>query len=473
MVASAAPSPPFGMARGSGVLGRAGSRSGLLLCSGWRWFAGAAGLGSPAQIRWMVLKDLPIRLHGAAAAGVAVAAFAGVGGATAAAAAAYLTETRHVRRRRTRLTGPVLGAGPILSPAAASRRLPLPPLDIDAAGHPSASSGHKRRCSPFLQPTNLSLSLFITLTRTYGLLYVAVMQTGPTTAASGSAYAEFGKTKVIVLVFGPRESKKAMLYSDTGRLNCSVSYTTFATAILVVFHLLCSSVDTEHKTPTAVMAQTCLPPGFRFHPTDVELVSYYLKRKIMGKKLFVEAISEVELYKFAPWDLPDKSCLQSKDLEWFFFCPRDKKYPKGSRTNRATPNGYWKTSGKDRTIKLNSRIVGLKKTLIFHEGKAPKGNMTDWVMYEYKMEDETLDVAGFSKDAYVLCNIFKKSGLGPRIGEQYGAPFDENEWENLDVGSSIFSFAPSSGVEDPQVESSALATAVIQEPFAPPDHSIF
>ncbi|XP_044336003.1 NAC domain-containing protein 82 isoform X2 [Triticum aestivum] len=199
------------------------------------------------------------------------------------------------------------------------------------------------------------------------------------------------------------------------------------------------------------MAQTCLPPGFRFHPTDVELVSYYLKRKIMGKKLFVEAISEVELYKFAPWDLPDKSCLQSKDLEWFFFCPRDKKYPKGSRTNRATPNGYWKTSGKDRTIELNSRIVGLKKTLIFHEGKAPKGNRTDWVMYEYKMEDETLVSAGFSKDAYVLCKIFKKSGLGPRIGEQYGAPFDENEWENLDVGSSIFSFAPSSGVEDPQV----------------------
>ncbi|XBJ10595.1 hypothetical protein VPH35_015434 [Triticum aestivum] len=71
-------------------------------------------------------------------------------------------------------------------------------------------------------------------------------------------------------------------------------------------------------------------------------------------------------------------------------------------------------------------------------------------------------------DAYVLCKIFKKSGLGPRIGEQYGAPFDENEWENLDVGSSIFSFAPSSGVEDPQVESSALATAIVmQEPSAP------
>ncbi|XP_062231426.1 NAC domain-containing protein 82-like [Phragmites australis] len=215
------------------------------------------------------------------------------------------------------------------------------------------------------------------------------------------------------------------------------------------------------------MAQTSLPPGFRFHPTDVELVSYYLKRKIMGKKLLVEAISEVELYKFAPWDLPDKSCLRSKDLEWFFFCPRDKKYPNGSRTNRATPNGYWKTSGKDRTIMLNSRNVGNKKTLIFHEGKAPKGDRTDWVMYEYKMEDEDLVSAGFSKDAYVLCKIFKKSGLGPRIGEQYGAPFNEDEWDISDTQTSIFPLMPSSEVVNPMEDlhvQHAVPAGVVGEP---------
>ncbi|XP_006654429.1 NAC domain-containing protein 82-like isoform X2 [Oryza brachyantha] len=195
------------------------------------------------------------------------------------------------------------------------------------------------------------------------------------------------------------------------------------------------------------MAQTFLPPGFRFHPTDVELVSYYLKRKIMGKKPLVHAISDVELYKFAPWDLPAQSCLQSRDLEWFFFCPRDKKYANGSRTNRSTPNGYWKTSGKDRTIELNSRMVGSKKTLIFHEGKAPKGSRTDWVMYEYKMEDDKLVSAGFSKDDYVLCKIFKKSGLGPRIGEQYGAPFNEEEWEHEDAEISMFPLQPITNVE--------------------------
>ena len=52
------------------------------------------------------------------------------------------------------------------------------------------------------------------------------------------------------------------------------------------------------------MAKTSLPPGFRFHPTDVELTVYYLKRKLLGKHLRCNAITEIDLYKFAPWDRP-------------------------------------------------------------------------------------------------------------------------------------------------------------------------
>lgn len=52
------------------------------------------------------------------------------------------------------------------------------------------------------------------------------------------------------------------------------------------------------------MAPVSLPPGFRFHPTDEELVIYYLKRKINGREIELEIIPEVDLYKCEPWDLP-------------------------------------------------------------------------------------------------------------------------------------------------------------------------
>ncbi|KAK9293020.1 hypothetical protein L1049_021004 [Liquidambar formosana] len=178
------------------------------------------------------------------------------------------------------------------------------------------------------------------------------------------------------------------------------------------------------------MARTSLPPGFRFHPTDVELVLYYLKRKVMGKRILIEAITEIDIYKFAPQDLPDKSCLRSKDLEWYFFCPRERKYANGARTNRATESGYWKTTGKDRHVIYNGRTVGMIKTLVFHEGRAPKGVRTDWVMHEYRLEDKNLADVGVIQDLYVLCKIFHKNGPGPKNGAQYGAPFNEEEWND-------------------------------------------
>lgn len=51
------------------------------------------------------------------------------------------------------------------------------------------------------------------------------------------------------------------------------------------------------------MAPVGLPPGFRFHPTDEELVNYYLKRKIHGHKIELDIIPEIELYKSEPWEL--------------------------------------------------------------------------------------------------------------------------------------------------------------------------
>ncbi len=51
------------------------------------------------------------------------------------------------------------------------------------------------------------------------------------------------------------------------------------------------------------MSPVGLPPGFRFHPTDEELVNYYLKRKINGQEIELDIIPEVDLYKCEPWEL--------------------------------------------------------------------------------------------------------------------------------------------------------------------------
>ncbi|KAL2553235.1 NAC domain-containing protein 2 [Forsythia ovata] len=89
-----------------------------------------------------------------------------------------------------------------------------------------------------------------------------------------------------------------------------------------------------------------MPAGFRFHPTDEELVVHYLCRKCAGQPIDVPIITEIDLYKFNPWDLPDMALYGEK--EWYFFSPRDRKYPNGSRPSRAAGTGYWKANGADK-----------------------------------------------------------------------------------------------------------------------------
>jgi hypothetical protein len=49
--------------------------------------------------------------------------------------------------------------------------------------------------------------------------------------------------------------------------------------------------------------ESCVPPGFRFHPTEEELVGYYLARKVASQKIDLDIIQEVDLYRIEPWDL--------------------------------------------------------------------------------------------------------------------------------------------------------------------------
>ncbi|KAI4388129.1 hypothetical protein MLD38_000487 [Melastoma candidum] len=156
-----------------------------------------------------------------------------------------------------------------------------------------------------------------------------------------------------------------------------------------------------------------LPPGFRFHPTDEELITYYLLKKVLDGSFACRAIAEVDLNKCEPWRLPEKAKMGEK--EWYFFSLRDRKYPTGLRTNRATEAGYWKATGKDREI-LSSKtcsLVGMKKTLVFYRGRAPKGEKSNWVMHEYRLEGKFAYhfISRSSKDEWVISRVFQKSGM--------------------------------------------------------------
>ncbi|KAL4378154.1 hypothetical protein GQ457_02G013840 [Hibiscus cannabinus] len=52
--------------------------------------------------------------------------------------------------------------------------------------------------------------------------------------------------------------------------------------------------------------ESCVPPGFRFHPTDEELVGYYLRKKVASKKIDLDVIRDIELYRIEPWDLQER-----------------------------------------------------------------------------------------------------------------------------------------------------------------------
>eukprot|EP01018_Ginkgo_biloba_P038472 Gb_35048 [translate_table: standard] len=154
-----------------------------------------------------------------------------------------------------------------------------------------------------------------------------------------------------------------------------------------------------------------LPPGFRFHPTDEELVTYYLTQKVVDSGFTCRAIAEVDLNKCEPWDLPEKAKMGEK--EWYFFSLRDRKYPTGLRTNRATEAGYWKATGKDREIfrGRTTTLVGMKKTLVFYKGRAPKGEKSNWVMHEYRLEGKFshYNLPKTAKDEWVVTRIFQKT----------------------------------------------------------------
>ncbi|CAN6223623.1 unnamed protein product [Urochloa humidicola] len=184
----------------------------------------------------------------------------------------------------------------------------------------------------------------------------------------------------------------------------------------------------------SVNGQSVVPPGFRFHPTEEELLTYYLKKKVASERIDLDVIRDVDLNKLEPWDIQEKCRIGSgPQNDWYFFSHKDKKYPTGTRTNRATAAGFWKATGRDKAIYTSSRRIGMRKTLVFYKGRAPHGQKSDWIMHEYRLDDATApaaaagepyysspiaaargaagDQSAQEQEGWVICRVFKKKNV--------------------------------------------------------------
>ncbi|XP_031393084.1 protein NTM1-like 9 isoform X2 [Punica granatum] len=152
-----------------------------------------------------------------------------------------------------------------------------------------------------------------------------------------------------------------------------------------------------------------VPMGYRFHPTDDELLNYYLRRKNLGLEEVECVIPDVDICRWEPQELPGKftesSIVEPKDLEWWFFCEQEP----GPTAPRSTGGGHWKKTGETRELRSRNtkQMIGSKKILTFFQGTSSNKTKTDWVMHEFHLPSNALDGLSLpiNRKNYVLCMI--------------------------------------------------------------------
>nr|QSD99900.1 NAC family transcription factor [Melilotus albus] len=159
------------------------------------------------------------------------------------------------------------------------------------------------------------------------------------------------------------------------------------------------------------------PPGFRFFPTEEELVSFYLNNKLQGQTNAIDrVIPVIDINGIEPWNLPTLAgefCRGDKE-QWFFFSPGQEREARGGKPNRTTACGYWKATGSPGYVySSDNKVIGVKKTMVFYKGKAPSGRKTKWKMNEYRaiqVSNQSNTATPQLRREFSLCRVYVISG---------------------------------------------------------------
>ncbi|KAF8018043.1 hypothetical protein BT93_H3062 [Corymbia citriodora subsp. variegata] len=166
------------------------------------------------------------------------------------------------------------------------------------------------------------------------------------------------------------------------------------------------------------------PIGFRFYPTEEELVCFYLHNQLHGlnqDKLY-QVIPVRDIFDTEPWNLPQfagELCREDRE-QWFFFAPMQEREARGGRPSRSMATGYWKATGSAGYVySSDNKVIGVKKSMVFYVGKPPSGRKTQWKLNEYRAielpptnPDSTSSNISIPKlrREFALCRVYVVSG---------------------------------------------------------------
>ncbi|KAJ4723341.1 putative NAC domain-containing protein [Melia azedarach] len=141
-----------------------------------------------------------------------------------------------------------------------------------------------------------------------------------------------------------------------------------------------------------MMEMKMMPTGFRFNPTDEELI-WLLERKVSGKPMDFHGnfMIEKDIYEADPQHLQwDYNVALSKNERYYYYLKKDD-------SREVTGQGWWRATGHVKKIYVNDQqchLVGYKRPLTFHrfrdnydnKRRRKKAIKTNWIMHEYSLE---------------------------------------------------------------------------------------
>ncbi|KDP42805.1 hypothetical protein JCGZ_23747 [Jatropha curcas] len=153
-----------------------------------------------------------------------------------------------------------------------------------------------------------------------------------------------------------------------------------------------------------------VPHGFRFNPTDEELIQI-LDKKASNQEMPLHFIIHANIYDNEPQHLQWSHSEAIGNDERYYYCKRE------NDSREVSGRGWWKATSHVKKVHVSKDLIGYKRPLTFHKYKDQLKNRnnaikTNWIMHEYSLQSKETE--------WRLCKIKYK-----------GKPSIQEDMENI------------------------------------------